>query len=161
MSDAHSAHLWEQGKHAQWITLVQTTNTFARNIKNRFSWNWINANEIGLKQVFWTKAKASRTSRCKSGAETARWIASQCSMPLAIFSLFLLSKLVGNYIDEHSGLMHACSDRWMTVRCTGEDGKFFPPQLLWNDLVVAMWVCGCENIGYKIQNNGLTLKYIQ
>ena len=123
---------------------------FARNIKNRLSWNWINAKEIGLKQVLWTKAKTSRTSRCKSGAETARWITSQCSMPLAIFSLFLLSKLVGNYIDEHSGPMHACFDRWMTVRGTGEDGKFFLPQLLSNDLVVAMWVCGCENIGYRV-----------
>ena len=60
---------------------------FARNIKNRLSWNWINAKEIGLKQVLWTKAKTSRTSRCKSGAETARWITSQCSMPLAILSL--------------------------------------------------------------------------
>ena len=107
---------------------------FARNIKNRLSWNLINAKEIGLKQVLWTKAKTSRTSRCKSGAETARWVTSQCSMPLAIFSLFLLSKLVGNYIDESSGPMHACFDRWMTVRenallGTREDGKFFLPQL--------------------------------
>ena len=116
MSDAHSAHLWEQGKHAPWITLVQTTNSFARNIKNRLSWNWINAKEVGLKQVFWTKTKTSRTSRCKSGAETARWITSQCSMPLAIFSLFLLSKLVGNYIDENSGPMHVPLAGWITAR---------------------------------------------
>ena len=89
---------------------------FARNIRNRLSWNWINAKKIGLKQVLWTKAKTSKTSRCKSGAETARWVTSQCSMPLAIFSLFLLSKLVGNYIDENSCPMHVPPAGWITAR---------------------------------------------
>ena len=89
---------------------------FARKIRNRFLWNWINAKNIEQVLFYWTKTKTSRMSRCKSGAEHARWITSQCSMPLAIFSLFLLSKLVGNYIDENSGPMHVPHAGWITAR---------------------------------------------
>ena len=112
---------------------------FARNIRNRLSWNWINAKKIGLKQVLSIGQRQRPAGR--AGARAVRRLLDGSRHNARCRSQYSLSSFCPNWSETIltktvAQCMQVLIDEWQSGALEKMENSFFHS-------------C-CENIGYKV-----------